>query len=167
MKRLRLFSLLLLLSTICCMQACKHHHRRRFDAKAMAAVKDSVNQMTINIARDISAKGPIAWLGYFDNSPEFFMANDGQLAFRNYQSAQTFIKDTLVKSISKITLKWSNTRVDILSPCTASIGSEFHEDITFANGKPMPFDGYFTGTAISRGKSWKLRNLHWSMKAAK
>jgi hypothetical protein len=123
--------------------------------------------MTANIARDISAKGPIAWLGYFDNSPEFFMANDGQLAFRNYQSAQTFIKDTLVKSISKINLKWSNTRIDVLSLCVASIGSNFHEDITFANGKPMPFNGYFTGTAIRRGKSWKLRNLHWSMKAAK
>jgi len=122
--------------------------------------------MASNIARDVSAKGPSAWLNYFQDSPDFFMANDGRLTFHNYQSAKAFIQDTLVKSISKITLNWSHMRIDPLTSRLAAIGSDFHEDITFANGKPLPLDGYFSGIAIQTKTGWKLRNAHWSIKKA-
>jgi len=129
-----------------------------------AVVKDSVTALTVNIAHDLAAKGPVAWLNYFQDSPDFFMANEGQLALHNYQSAKAFIQDTLVKSISKINLRWSHTHIDPLAQNIAAIGSDFHEDITFAWGETTPFDGYFTGVAIKTPKGWKLRNAHWSIK---
>lgn len=135
-----------------------------FNAADSNAVKDSVTRLTVNIAHDLAAKGPVAWLNYFQDSPDFFMANEGQLALHNYQSAKAFIRDTLVKSISKINLQWSHTRIDPLAQSIAAIGSDFHEDITFAWGETTPFDGYFTGVAIKTSEGWKLRNAHWSIK---
>jgi len=149
----------------CLLASCKSGHQ---DFNAVdtdsAVVKDSVTALTINIAHDLAAKGPVAWLNYFQDSPDFFMANEGQLALHNYQSAKTFVQDTLVKSISKINLQWSHTRIDVLASNIAAIGSDFHEDITFAWGEITPFDGYFTGVAIKTPKGWKLRNAHWSIK---
>lgn len=127
-------------------------------------VKDSVSQMTANIAKDVSAKGPVAWLAYFENDPGFFMANDGQLALKDYPTAVSFVKGTLTKLMPKISLQWKNVKIDPLSPSLAIIGGAFHEDITMSGGKTLSVDGYFTGTAHFDGKTWKLRNLHWSSK---
>jgi len=45
-----------------------------------AVVKDSVTALTINIAHDLAAKGPVAWLNYFQDSPDFFMARAACIA---------------------------------------------------------------------------------------
>jgi len=152
-----------LLLAACLFASCKSK-QQDLSAADSAALKDSITALTVNIVHDLAAKGPVAWLSYFQDSPDFFMANEGQLALRNYQSAKTFVQDTLVKSISKINLQWSHTRIDILSSNIAAIGSDFHEDLTFAWGETTPFDGYFTGVAIKTPKGWKLRNAHWSIK---
>ena len=130
-----------------------------------ARVKESVNRMAVNMARDISNKGPAAWLNYFENSPRFFMASQGQLVFADYQSAQNFILNTLDKEISKISLRWNNLWVDPLASDLAFIGADFHEDLSNISGKIISIDGYFTGTASRGNNGWKLRNLHWSIKA--
>jgi hypothetical protein len=153
-------SVLLLFIAAVFINSCKH--RSKANAEQKANTIDSVQQMTDNISRDLSAKGPIAWLDYFDKAPQFFMISDGQLSFQNYPSAEKFIKDTLVKNMTKIALQWKNMRIDLLSMHVASICSGFHEDITMANGQVMPFDGYFSGTAIYTRRGWKLINLHWS-----
>jgi hypothetical protein len=154
----------IVLPVICVLAACKSN-TPRFGAGERAGVKDSVSRLMVNVAADISVKGPIAWLKYFEDTTDFFMASNGQLSFHNYQSASAFIKDTLVKIIPKITLRWSNIRIDALSPGLAAIGSGFHEDITNLSGGITPFDGYFSAVAIYQGKSWKLRNAHWSIKS--
>ncbi len=149
----------------CLCTSCKNQHQETNDVGIdSVAVKDSITALTVNITHDLSTKGPVAWLNYFQDNPNFFMANEGQLALHNYQSAKAFIQDTLVKSIKKINLQWSHTRIDVLSQNIAAIGSDFHEDITFAWGQTTPFDGYFTGVAIKTPKGWKLRNAHWSIK---
>ncbi|WP_295670280.1 hypothetical protein [uncultured Mucilaginibacter sp.] len=107
-------------------------------------------------------KGPVAWLAYFENDAGFFMANDGQLALKDYPSAVSFVKNTLIKLMPKISLQWKNVKIDPLSSSLAIIGAEFHEDIVTSDGKTLSADGYFTGTAHFDGKYWKLRNLHWS-----
>ena len=73
-------------------------------------VKDSVQHMIELLANDIAHDGPIAWLNYFENTPDFFMASEGQLVFQNSDSATAFIKNTLVKQIQKIELHWSDIR---------------------------------------------------------
>ncbi len=144
--------------------SCQSNHAK-LSTTETARVRDSVTLLTANIARDISAKGPIAWLKYFENSPAFFMASDGQLALRGYESVKTFILKTLVQSIPDIKLKWGHLRIDPLTKDLASIGADFHEDLTDATGKTLSFDGYFTGLAHYDGHNWKLRSLHWSIKA--
>ena len=142
-----------------------NHQQQKLTPDQASNVKTSVTNLTVNIASDVSTKGPIAWLNYFENSPDFFMASEGQIVFHNYASAQTFIQDTLTKNISKIHLQWSHIRVNALSTQTASIGSNFHEDMTIiASNKTISVDGYFTATAILTNNGWKLRNLHWSLK---
>ncbi len=167
MKKKRLYpsfilGLLLLLAinvAISCKQRPAH-----FGAPDSARVKDSVSKMAINMAQDISNKGPVAWLDYFENTPGFFMASQGQLVFTDYQSAQKFILNTLDKEISKISLRWNNLRVDPLASDLALIGADFHEDLSNISGKIISIDGYFTGMASLSNNRWKLRNLHWSIK---
>ncbi len=138
-----------------------------FTASQAASIKDSVMQLANNTAKDITAKGPIAWLDYFENSPDFFMASDGDLAFVNYAAANSFIKNTLVHQMRAITLKWSNIRINPTSPDYATMAANFHEDITDLAGKTMPFDGYFTATVHQTTKGWKYLNMHWSIKPGK
>jgi hypothetical protein len=165
MKKLGFLFLAVIGLTISFFVSCKNNSGQ-LNADESAVVKDSVTRMTANIAKDISAKGPVAWLGYFENDPGFFMANDGQLALKDYPSAVSFVKNTVIKVMPKISLQWKNGKVDPLSPSLAAIGADFHEDIVMSDGKTLSVDGYFTGTAHFDGKSWKLRNLHWSSKPA-
>jgi len=93
-------------------------------------VKDNVQFMAVSITKDISHEGPIAWLGYFENTPDFFMVSDGQLVFPNIDSATNFINNTLIKVMPRIQLRWNNVRIDPLTINLASISAVFHEDIT-------------------------------------
>jgi hypothetical protein len=132
--------------------------------KQSADVQDSVRLMAESIAKNVSHDGPVAWLRYFENTPGFIMASDGQLAFPNIDSAKNFINNVLVKSIFKIELRWSDIRIDPITTDLASISAVFHEDITDAAGKTIPQDGYFTGIAHQTAQGWKLHNAHWSSK---
>ncbi len=144
--------------------SCNHGQKQLSDDQILS-VKNNVSNFAVDISNNISVKGPIAWLSYFENSQDFFMASDGQIVFHNYLSAKKFIQDTLLKNISKIKLHWNNMRINVLSARAASIGCDFHEDITMAAANNVvPIDGYFTGTAVLDGNNWKLRNLHWSIK---
>jgi len=168
MKRYRSApSLLAFISLITALLCSCYGNNTSMSASRSQAVKDSVLQLADLTAKDISARGPIAWLDHFEDSPDFFMASDGILAFKNYQTADTFIKDTLVKAISKINLRWSAIRIDPLSPEIATMAASFHEDISYQSGKITPYDGYFTGTAHETEKRWKFRNAHWSLRHGK
>jgi hypothetical protein len=67
--------------------SCKRNHAK-LSKEQNALVKDSVSRMAANIAADISKNGPRAWLNYFEDNPDFFMANEGQLVFKDYPSAK-------------------------------------------------------------------------------
>jgi len=129
-------------------------------------VRDSVQLMAASIAHSVSQNGPAAWLQYFENTPGFSMASDGQLVFPGIDTAAHFINNILVKSMYKINLRWSNIRVDPLTTQLASISAGFHEDITDSTGKTIPQDGYFTGIAHKTPQGWKLFNAHWSSRPA-
>jgi hypothetical protein len=154
----------LLLLALSLFVSCKHN-QEHLSIKESSQVKDSVSRMTANIARDISNKGPAAWLNYFEDTPDFFMANDGQLVFKDYPSAKAFILNTVVKIIPGIKLRWDHIRIEPLTPELASIGADFHEDQINNVGKTLSYDGYLTGVAHYSGRAWKLRSLHWSIKA--
>ena len=126
-------------------------------------IKDSVEGMFDSIAKNVSASGPIAWLKYFENTPDFFMASDGQLALPNHDSAAVFIKNTLIKQISKIKLQWNNIRVDPMTAELASVGADWSETLTDFDGNAISQSGYFTAIAERTSQGWQLRNAHWSV----
>jgi hypothetical protein len=128
-------------------------------------ITKSVRQMLDSIAINVSSEGPVAWLHYFENTPEFFMASDGQMNFQNNDSAKDLINNSIIKQINKIGLNWNNIRIDVLTGTYASIGSEFHEEITYTAGHKSSVNGYFTALAHRSSLGWQLRNLHWSYKS--
>ena len=119
--------------------------------------------MTEHIVSDLSVKGPIAWLDYFEDNPGFFMAVEGGLAFKDYQSANRYIRDTLVKTFRQISLQWDHLRIDPLTPNLASIGAGFHEEIIDSSGRKLSQGGYFSALAEKTFRGWQFRNVHWSM----
>ena len=150
----------------CILNSC-NNTRKPLTEKEFTDVQDSVRVLTTLIARDVSSEGPAAWLRYFENSPGFFMASDGQLVFPNNDSATSFIKNKLIKSMDKIVLTWNDMRIDPLTSKLACIASAYHEEITYVDGKKMPANGYFTGIAEQTPLGWQLRNAHWSLMATK
>jgi hypothetical protein len=137
-----------------------------FTAKERSIVKDNVKLMTDSIAITISHEGPIAWLKYFENTPDFFMVSDGQLVFPNIDTAKYFINNILVTKMPKLELRWRDVRIDPLTKEFANVAAFYHEDIPDSGGKKIPYDGYFTAIAHRTSLGWKLHNAHWSnMKA--
>lgn len=127
-------------------------------------IRDSILKLADITAKDISTRGPIAWLDHFEDSPDFFMANEGSLALTSYHEAALFIKDTLIKVMPRITLQWSAIHVYPLTPQIAVMAANFHEEVADTSGKMTPYDGYCTATIRKTETGWKFRNLHWSLK---
>ena len=135
------------------------------DSAKTQNMQAGVRKMANDIANDIGVGGPVQWLNYFEQSPNFFMAVDGQRVFNSNDSATHFIKEVLAKNIMKVKLKWSNMYVDSISPAIAILSASYHEDLIDKDNKVINADGYFTGTAEKTDDGWKLRNLHWSSQA--
>src|SRR5471030_1507458 len=140
---IKLTALLFILSLIV---SCKQN-AATFTANDAATVKAGVQKLADSTEKAMLHKGPLGWLDYFENSPDFFMASDGSLSFSDYNTADLFIKNTLVKQVTKINLKFIDLRIDPLSLQTATMGANFHEYMLYASGKSTEIDGYFTATA--------------------
>jgi hypothetical protein len=132
--------------------------------KDIELVNDSVRMMTDNISRDLSVRGPIAWLDYFEDSPDFFMVNDGVLVFKDYQTASKFITDTLVRTFAHIILKWDHLWIDPLTNQMATISSGFHEELRDSAGKSIFSSGYFNAVTEKTSRGWQLKNVYWSIR---
>ena len=132
-------------------------------AQQLLEVKKDVQKLMDMTAKDISTDGPTAWLNYFENTPDFFMVSDGQLVFPNYDSATSFIQNTLVKQIKTVELKWSDVRIDPLTDRLAVVAATWNEDLTDFAGNTITPRGYFTAVAERTSQQWKFRNAHWSL----
>jgi hypothetical protein len=152
----------LILAMSCLALACQNNPST-LDAKGSQLVDDSVRLMVSGLTNDLSVNGPVAWLNYFEESPDFFMAADGQLAFQDYQAGKTYVEDTLRKAFVKINLQFNQLRIDPLTSGLASIGAIYHEDLTDSAGKMIHADGFVTALVKHTPQGWKFENLHWSM----
>jgi hypothetical protein len=152
----------ILISGILLLAAC-HTKTLVPESKEPGPVKDSVRLLLTNLQNGLSQQGPIVWLNYFDQSPDFYMATEGQIAFKDYPVAKQFIETILIKKISTIHLTFNQLRIDSLSTALAVIGTGFHEDLTDSTGLITHSDGYLTALARQTADGWKLENLHWSI----
>jgi hypothetical protein len=129
---------------------------------ALPGVDDSVRAFLHTVAHDVTQDGPAAWRKHFSDSPNFFMAANGSLAFPDSAAATSGIQN-LTHTIKHIELQWGDElRVDPLTPTLAAVATPWHEVMVDAAGNRLDENGYFTAIAEYREGQWKFRNAHWS-----
>jgi hypothetical protein len=163
--RLRLFVPLI---GIFLLAGCRHHLSFSGEADEMsapraAAVTADVRGFMQTVAQDITRDGPTAWRREFADTPAFFMAAEGRLAFADSAAATAGIAQ-LPKFIKEIELRWGDDlRVDPLTQDLAVVGSSYHESRVDPAGKRTEESGYFTAVAQFREGHWQFRDAHWSV----
>jgi hypothetical protein len=132
-------------------------------AEERAQVQAEVGTFVLRVADDVTREGPLAWKKEFQDGPQFFMASEGQLAFRNGQEATQGI-ESFAKTIKNMELHWGDDlRVDALTPELASVGTTWKEVRVDVEGKSVTQGGYFTGLVEKKNKEWRFRDAHWSL----
>jgi hypothetical protein len=125
-------------------------------------VRQGVRSFMQSVAHDVTRQGPRAWTRYFDDSPAFFMAVDGQVAFASGTAARDGIPKVALM-FRRIELHWgSDLRIDPLTPQLALVAVPWREVLTGSNGHVMKQTGFFTGIAEYRQEHWQFRDAHWS-----
>jgi hypothetical protein len=166
---MRLRRLILLIPVITSIDCHRHHHfadeAHSLTPERKAAVEDSVRQFVSNVAHDVTQDGPIAWRKHFSDSPAFFMAVNGTLAFPNGHAAAQAIPE-IARQYKHIELRWGDDlRVDALTENLCVVAASYTEVIELqpgVGGMQGTQRGYFTGLAEKRNGQWQFRNAHWS-----
>lgn len=127
-----------------------------------AVVRQGVRSFVESVAHDVTQEGPIAWSRYFDDSPAFFMAVNGQMAFSSGLAAKVGIPK-VARTFKRIELNWGNDlRIDPLTRQLAVVAVPWREVLTDSGGHVMKQTGFFTGIAEYRNGHWLFRDVHWS-----
>jgi hypothetical protein len=125
-----------------------------------------VRVFALEVAQDVTLRGPGAWAKHFSTAPEFFMASQGTLQFPNGAAASQGI-EALTHSLKRIDLRFGDDlRVDPLTPDFAVVAASFTEVLTDSTDHDTPVSGYFTALAERRDGQWVFRNVHWSLHTA-
>ncbi|HKV79616.1 MAG TPA: hypothetical protein VJP02_15820 [Candidatus Sulfotelmatobacter sp.] len=126
------------------------------------AIDRAVRAFMQTVSHSVTQDGPMAWIKYFDASPAFFMAVNGQMAFPNAAAAQDGTRK-FAQTIRKIELNWGDDlRVDPLTNEFAIVAVSWREMQVDTAGHSITETGYFTGLAEYREGHWQFRNAHWS-----
>jgi hypothetical protein len=129
------------------------------------SAEEDVKTFAQDVARDVSVEGPSAWRKHFADSPAFFMAVNGRMAFPNSAAATTGIEG-VSKEITHIELQWGDDlRVDPLTPNLAVVAASYHEVQVHAAGNTVNDNGFFTAVAEKHDGHWQFRDAHWSSMA--
>src|SRR5215469_13102865 len=127
-----------------------------------AAIGESTRTFMRTVAHDVTQEGPLAWLKFFDASPGFFMAVNGQLAFPTATAAEEGTQN-FARTINRIDLTWGDDlRIDPLTTKLAVVATSWHEIQVDKAGHRIEQAGYFTGLAEYRDDGWRFRDAHWS-----
>ena len=127
-----------------------------------ASVEPGIRSFMATVAHDVTEEGPLAWNKYFEESPAFFMAVNGQMAFPNGIAAKNGIQSVAL-TLKHIDLKWGDDlRIDTLTPELAVVAAQWREIQIDAGGHRVQETGFFTGLAEFQDGHWKFRNAHWS-----
>jgi hypothetical protein len=162
-RKLRIRSLLLAITWAASVPSgsgASHSHSVTPDEAA--SVDQAVRAFMQNVSHSVTQDGPMAWIKYFDGSPAFFMAVNGQMAFPNTVAAQEGTRK-FAQTIRHIELKWGDDlRVDPLTNEFAVVAVSWREIQVDTAGHSVTETGYFTGLAEYRERHWQFRDAHWS-----
>ena len=147
-------------ASVPCGVAATHSHSVTPDEAV--AIDRAVRAFMQTVSHSVTQDGPVAWIKYFDASPAFFMAVNGQMAFPNAAAAQDGTRK-FAQTIRQIEFQWGgDLRVDPLTNEFAIVAVSFREIQVDTAGHSITETGYFTGLADYREGHWQLRNAHWS-----
>jgi hypothetical protein len=135
------------------------------DARDSALPLETVRAFFDSIPPALAAEGPSAWLDFFEDSPSFFMASDGAIAFPDQSSAEAFLEDFSTR-VSAMSLEWFQPRFEILSAGVVVVITSYHEEITMTDGTLSSFGGSVSGVIRNHAGLWRLQHLHWSSPVA-
>jgi hypothetical protein len=126
------------------------------------AVEAGVRAFAQTVAHDVTQDGPLAWEKHFAESPAFFMAVNGQMAFPDRAAAAAALPG-IARAFKHIELQWGDDlRVDPLTANLALVAASWHEVLVDASDHSVDEKGYFTGIAEYRDGRWQFRDAHWS-----
>lgn len=161
-RQLRISFLLVAITFMACRPSVAASHPPAITSDEAVAVDQAVRAFMQTVSDSVTQDGPLAWIKYFDKSPAFFMAVNGQMAFPNASAAQEGTRK-FAQTIRQIQLKWENDlRVDPLTNEYALVGVSWREVQVDRAGHSVTETGYFTALAEYRDGHWQFRNAHWS-----
>jgi hypothetical protein len=161
-RRLRIRFLLVAITFIGSLPSGAASHPPAVTSDKALPVDRAVRAFMQNVSHSVTQDGPLAWIKYFDDSPAFFMAVNGQMAFPNASAAQEGTRK-FAQTIRQIELKWGDDlRVDPLTNEYAVVGVSWREVQVDTAGHTVTETGYFTALAEYRDGHWQFRNAHWS-----
>jgi hypothetical protein len=136
-------------------------------AAESTAVRQDVRSFVESVAHEVTQQGPGAWSRYFEDSPAFFMAVNGQLVFTSGATAKQGIP-RVARTFRRIDLQWGNDlRIDPLTRRFAVVAVPWHEILTDSAGHVTQQSGFFTATVELRDGHWQFRDAHWSAPVGK
>lgn len=136
-------------------------------AAQSARVRQGVRAFMESVAHDVRQQGPIAWSRYFEDSPAFFMAVNGQVIFSSGAAAREGMPKVAL-TFKRIDLHWGNDlRIDPLSRTLAIVAVPWREVLTDSTGHVTQQAGYFTAVAEFGNGHWQFRDAHWSAPVVK
>ncbi len=162
-RNLRIRFLLLAVTLVACVPcAAGASHSYPVSSDRASSVDQAVRAFMQAVSHSVTQDGPMAWIKYFDASPAFFMAVNGQMAFPNAAAAQEGTR-TFAQTMRHIELKWGDDlRVDALTNDFAVVAVSWREIQVDTAGHSVTETGYFTGLAEYREGRWQFRDAHWS-----
>jgi hypothetical protein len=161
-RQLRIPFLLVAITFIACLPSGGASHPPALTSGDAVAVDQAVRAFMQTVSHSVTQDGPLAWIKYFDESPAFFMAVNGQMAFPNASAAQEGTRK-FAQTIRQIELQWGDDlRVDPLTEQFAIVAGSWREIQVDTTGHSITETGYFTGLAEYHEGHWQFRNAHWS-----
>jgi len=162
-RKLRIRSLLLAVTLAACVLGAAGASPSNSPTRDGAtSVDQAVRAFMQTVSHSVTQDGPMAWIKYFDASPAFFMAVNGQIAFPNPAAAQEGTRK-FAQTIRHIELNWGDDlRVDPLTNEFAVVAVSWREIQLDTTGHSVTETGYFTGLVEYRKGQWQFRNAHWS-----
>lgn len=162
LRQLQICFLLSAITLAACAPCRAGASQRSMTPEQAAAVDRAVRAFMQSVSHSVNQDGPLAWIKYFDASPAFFMAVNGQIAFPNAGAAQDGTRK-FAQTIRRIELKWGDDlRVDPLTNEFAIVAVSWREIQVDTAGHSITETGYFTAVAENHDGQWQFRNAHWS-----
>lgn len=107
-RQLRIPFLLVAIAFIACIPGGGASHPPAVTSGEAHAIDQAVRAFIQTVSDSVTQDGPLAWIKYFDESPAFFMAVNGQMAFPNASAAQEGTRK-FSQTIRQIELKWGDS----------------------------------------------------------